>query len=144
MRACLRTCACVCGCTCLCMLVWKPEVALCSSPTYTSRQGLSQNPEFVFMALLASELAWESPCHYFASAGILGRHTHPAFTQILGIIANAFTQETSLPSCWPDTVQIASYLEHLTFPFSHGCSGVICAGDKLVDVNCHFCDTACS
>lgn len=47
-----------------------------------------------------------------------------------------------LPSCWSETVHMASHLERLTFPFSRGCSGVM--GTSFVDVNCHFCDTACS
>lgn len=69
------------------------------------------------------------------------RHTHQAFTQILGIHGKYFTQGAIFPSCWSETVHMASHLERLTFSFSRGCSGVM--GTSFVDINCHFCDIDC-
>lgn len=90
----LYLCMCVCVCTCLYMLVWKPEVAVYSSPTYIKAGSLTEARVCLY-GYPGYGACLGKPHHYFGSAGIIDHHTPQALTWILGICGKHFTQEPS-------------------------------------------------
>lgn len=143
MHLCVFACAFVRMCVWVYMLVYAcMEVKGCSlqlSNLYIKARSLTEH-RACFYGYPGSVARLGKPCHYFARAGIVGtptRHLH----RFWGFMANTLPREPS-PQLLVRNCAHGFSFGILTFSFSRGCSGVM--GTSFVDVNCHFCDTACS